>query len=206
MHIAEGVLPGPVLITGAALSAAGVAVGIRRLDYDDLPRAGLLTAAFYVVSLIHLEFYGVSIHLVLNGLLGLLLGWVAFPAILLGLLLQSVFFQEGGLTALGVNTFVMAAPAVVAGFVFRPLIRSGRRAMLLWGGFACAFLVVLASGVLAGLAVMSVGEPLHKIGYAVMVYHLPLAVLEGVITAFCLSFLHKVRPEVLAGPVSEASP
>ena len=34
MHISEGILSGPVLISGAALAAAGTAVGLKKLDYD----------------------------------------------------------------------------------------------------------------------------------------------------------------------------
>ncbi len=202
MHISEGVLPGSVCIAGALLAAAGTAVGIRRLDYDDLPRAGILTATFYVVSLIHVEFYGVSFHLVLNGLLGLLLGWVAFPSMLLGLLLQSVFFQEGGITALGVNTVVMALPAVIGGALFRPWILCASAPRRLAAAFACGFSVILASGIAAGLALMTAGQSFREIGYAVMAYHLPLAVLEGILTASCIRFLAKVRPEMLRGPAA----
>ena len=52
MHISEGILSGPVLISGAALAAAGTAVGLKKLDYDRIARAGILSAAFFVASLI----------------------------------------------------------------------------------------------------------------------------------------------------------
>jgi cobalt/nickel transport system permease protein len=49
------------------------------------------------------------------GIVGLRLGWGAFPAILVALTLQTVFFRFGGITTLGVNTVSMAMPAVIIG-------------------------------------------------------------------------------------------
>jgi cobalt/nickel transport system permease protein len=54
-----------------------------------------------------------SVHLLLNGLMGLLLGWAAVPAILVALILQAVFFGFGGILVLGVAlTGVMVALAL----------------------------------------------------------------------------------------------
>jgi cobalt/nickel transport system permease protein len=113
MHISEGVLSGPVLISGGALAAAGTAIGLKKLDYDRIAQAGILSAAFFVASLIHVPIGPSNAHLILNGLVGLLLGWAAFPAILVALVLQAMLFQFGGITGLGVNTIIMALPAVL---------------------------------------------------------------------------------------------
>ena len=53
MHISEGVLSAPVLAGGWVLTAAGMTVGLRRLDYDRLMTVALLASAFFVASLIH---------------------------------------------------------------------------------------------------------------------------------------------------------
>ena len=53
MHIAEGVLSPAVLGGGAVLALAGTAQGLRRLEYDRLVAVGILSAAFFVASLIH---------------------------------------------------------------------------------------------------------------------------------------------------------
>lgn len=68
MHIAEGVLSAPVLIAGAA--AAGIAVGLKRLDESRLMTAGLVGAAFFIASLIHVPIGVSSAHLLLCGLVG----------------------------------------------------------------------------------------------------------------------------------------
>ena len=93
MHIAEGVLSPAVLGGGAVLALAGTAQGLRRLEYDRLVTVGILSAAFFVASLIHVPVGLASAHLVLNGLVGVLLGWAAFPSILVALLLQA-YFQD----------------------------------------------------------------------------------------------------------------
>ena len=100
-HIPDGVLTAPVLIAGTLASAGLVAVALRRLDYDRLPQAAVLAAGFFVSSLIQVPFGVTSVHLLLNGLMGLLLGWTAVPALLVALTLQTVFFGYGGALVLG---------------------------------------------------------------------------------------------------------
>ena len=85
MHISEGVLSAPVLISGAVIAAAGVGIGMKKLDYDRIPQVAVLSSAFFVASLVHVPIGPSSVHLILNGLLGLLLEWISFPAILIAL-------------------------------------------------------------------------------------------------------------------------
>ncbi len=77
----------------------------------------MLAAAFFVASLIHVPIGPSNVHLILNGIVGLLLGWAAFPAILIALVLQAMLFQYGGISTLGVNTIIMALPAVTCGLL-----------------------------------------------------------------------------------------
>ena len=122
MHISEGILSAPVLLGGASLTAVGTMIGLKKLDLDRIMEVSMLTATFFVASLIHVPIGPASIHLVLSGLLGIMLGWVCFPAIVVGLLMQAVFFQYGGLMVLGVNGFIMAFPAVICFYLARPLL------------------------------------------------------------------------------------
>ena len=124
MHISEGILGAPVLAAGAALTVAGTAIGLKKMDYEKLPAVALLSAVFFIASLVHVPVGPAAAHLVLNGLCGLLLGWCAFPAILVGVSLHAILFQFGGLTTLGVNTFNMAFPAVIMGYICRVGIHS----------------------------------------------------------------------------------
>jgi cobalt/nickel transport system permease protein len=198
MHISEGVLSGPVLISGAALAAAGTAIGLKRLDYDQIARAGMLSGVFFVASLVHVPLGPTSVHLIMNGIVGLLLGWAAFPVILVALALQAVFFQFGGITTLGVNTLIMALPAVVGYYLFSPLLRRGPAATLT-GAFACGFIAVLLGGLIVALALMFTEEKFFEVAAAVVAAHVPIMIIEGIVTALCVAFLKKVQPSILPG-------
>jgi cobalt/nickel transport system permease protein len=198
MHISEGVLSGPVLISGAALAAAGTAVGLKKLDYDQIAKAGMLSAAFFVASLIHVPIGPSNAHLILNGLVGILLGWAAFPAILVALVLHGVFFQYGGITTLGVNTIIMALPAVTCYLIFGRLIHKSPRTAAV-AAFACGLLSVLLSGVIVGLSLIFTEGNFLEVSGIIVAAHIPVMIIEGIVTAACVAFLRKVRPELLPG-------
>lgn len=198
MHISEGVLSAPVLVSGMTLAAAGTAIGLKKLDYDHIAKAGMLSAAFFVASLIHVPIGPSNVHLVLNGIVGLLLGWAAFPAILVALILQAVLFQFGGITTLGVNTVIMALPAVVSYFAFGPLIHKNNSTAIV-AAFACGSLSVLLGAVLVGLALVFTEENFFEVSAIVIAAHLPVMIIEGIVTALCVAFLKKVQPELLNG-------
>ena len=198
MHISEGVLSAQVLISGGVLAATGTAVGLKKLDYDRIAQVGMLSAAFFVASLIHVNIGPSSVHLILNGIVGLLLGWAAFPALLVALTLQAVFFQFGGITVLGVNTVIMALPAVVCHYIFGPLLHK-KSAIATTGAFACGFTAVFLSAILLGISLVFTEENFWEISSLVVMAHIPVMVIEGIITAFCVAFLKKVQPEMLPG-------
>jgi cobalt/nickel transport system permease protein len=199
MHISEGVLSGPVLISGGALAAAGTAIGLKKLDYDRIAQAGILAAAFFVAALIHVPVGPTNAHLILNGLVGLLLGWAAFPVILVALVLQAMLFQFGGITALGVNTIIMALPAVICNLLFgrflhkKPLLAHS-------AAFACGFLSVSLSATILGLALVFTEENFFEVSAIVIVAHIPVMIIEGIVTAICVTFLKKVQPTMLPDP------
>lgn len=198
MHIAEGVLSPAVLGGGAVLALAGTAQGLRRLEYDRLVAVGILSAAFFVASLIHVPVGLASAHLVLNGLVGVLLGWAAFPSILVALLLQALLFQFGCITVLGVNTFTMGFAAVASWYVFRAVCRlcpgmGGVRA----GAFMGGALGVALAAVLTALALAFTDEGFWLAAQLLLLAHLPVMLAEGLITMFTVSFIMRVRPELL---------
>ncbi|WP_457551947.1 cobalt transporter CbiM [Desulfobacula sp.] len=196
MHISEGVLSGPVLISGAVLAAAGTAIGLKKIDYDRIVHVAILASAFFVASLIHVNLGPASVHLILNGIVGLLLGFAAIPAILTALLLQSVFFQYGGLTALGVNVVVMAFPAVLVHYLFRPLL--GKSPTLTFiGGFLAGMVSIMLSAILLGLALWFTDKNFLQTSLAIMTAHIPVMIIEGIVTGFCVTFLLKVYPEIM---------
>jgi len=211
MHIPDGPLSVSavgigILGAGAALAAAGTAWGLRRLDYERVPQVALLSSAFFVASLIHVPLGGASVHLVLNGLVGLVLGWAAFPAILIALALQAVFFPGlGGFTTLGVNTVVMAAPAVMGYAVFHRLVRSPNPTAALLAGFAAGAVAVLVGAALLAAVLAAAGKGFERLAQAVLLAHVPVAVVEGLVTSSAVAFLRKVRPALLEAPCTQSA-
>ncbi|MDR1920138.1 MAG: cobalt transporter CbiM [Candidatus Adiutrix sp.] len=199
MHISEGVLSAPVLICGAALALGGMAKGLRAVGEDDIPKAAVLAAVFFVASLIHVNIGPGSAHLILSGLIGLFLGWAAFPVIFAGLLLQGILFQFGGLTVLGVNTFNMAFPAMALGLLLRKGINSQRKAAAFAAAFICGGGSILLSSLLVALALFLTGREFKFVALEIMLANLPIMIIEGLMCALVVGFLAKVRPALLTG-------
>ena len=197
MHISEGILSAPVLVTGAGLTATAVAYSLKKMEHKEVPKVAILSSVFFVASLIHLPVGPSSIHLILNGVMGVLLGWSAFPAILVALALQGVLFQFGGITTLGINTFNMALPAVICFYLFNRGIKGKNNFIALTLAFVCGSLAVLLSGIMLAAALVFIGEPFLQVAKLVLITHLPVMILEGVLAVFCIGFLRKVRPEIL---------
>lgn len=196
-HIPDGVLGAPVLLGGALVCAGLLAVALRRLDYEHLPQAAVLSAAFFVSSLISVPLGPSSVHLLLNGLMGLLLGWTAVPALLVALTLQLVFFGHGGLAALGVNTLNMALPALLCGLVLRPrLARAGPRGTF-WIGAAAGGIGVALTGLLVALALGLSDRAFLPAAQVLLLTFVPLALVEALVTGTVVSFLSRVDPESL---------
>ncbi len=194
MHISEGVLSAPVLLTGATLTAVGTVIGLKKINYDRMAQVGILSSAFFMASLIHVPIGPSSVHLLLNGVLGLLLGWAAFPAVLVGLTLQAMFFQFGGITVLGVNTFNVAAPAVLCFYLFNRLVhRSDRWAIV--SAFFCGALSVFLTSLMVAVSLIFTEDSFWEVAVLVVTAHVPVMIIEGFVTAFCVAFLKKVQPE-----------
>ena len=196
-HIPDGVLSAPVLMAGAAVSVAGAALGLRALGPERVPKAAVLSAVFFVASLVHLPAGLASVHLMLNGLMGVVLGAAAYPAIIVALLLQALLFGFGGVLVLGTNAMNMAVPALLMGLVVRVLWRPGQpRRTALLGALAGAGAVALTSLMVAASLGLSVREfvPAAKLVAATA---LPLMVVEGFFTAAALGLIARVKPELM---------
>jgi cobalt/nickel transport system permease protein len=65
--------------------------------------------------------------------------------------------------------------------------------------FACGFMAVGLGGVIVGLALMFTEEKFFEVAAAILAAHLPVMVIEGIVTALCVAFLKKVQPAMLPG-------
>lgn len=208
MHIPDGILPPVLTIAGFAGAAAIVALALRRIERRPdaragIPRAAMMTAVFFVATLVHFPIPPASVHLTLCGLMGVMLGWYAVPAILIGLFLQAVMFGHGGITTLGVNAVIFTLPALSA-FALSRLFSGARsraaRGLLAFGAGAGAVLI----GTALFVAFLIAGLPAHLDPVAeraaiaaLALAHLPLALVEGLVVAAVIGFLHRVSPDLL---------
>ncbi|WP_068112823.1 cobalt transporter CbiM [Tropicimonas marinistellae] len=196
MHVVDGALSNPVVIGGAVLTLGGLALGLRRLPMEKIPVAGVLSATFFVASLVHVPIGPSSVHLIMNGLAGLVLGWAAFPALFVGLLLQAVFFGFGGVTVLGVNTFNIAMPAVIVGVILRRLVLSGTPATgAIWGAIGGAMAIALTT-IFVALSLALTGEEFFAPAKLVFFAHIPVMVIEALLTGAAVYLARQVKPEL----------
>lgn len=196
MHISEGILTPQILLAGAAITLFGTYIGLKKTKPNEVPLMAVLTSAFFVASLIHVPIGPASVHLVLNGLVGILLGFGAFPSILIALLLQALFFQFGGLLVLGVNTANMAIPAVLVFLLFKKLVVSSMRSYRLIGGFLTGSLSIFLSALLVALCLAFTGSNFLGAAKTIVYAHFPIMIIEGLVTAACCDFIYKVKPEM----------
>jgi cobalt/nickel transport system permease protein len=198
MHISDGVLSPAVLIGCSALAAACTWLGLRKLDYERLMTTAVISSIFFVASTIHVSVGPSSVHMLMNGLAGVVLGWVAFPCILVALFLQSMLFQFGGITVLGVNTLTVAGPAVMAHYILRGRLGGDtRRAAVV--GFLGGFGSVLGTTLLVAAVLTSSDAGFLDTAKLVVLAHMPVMVLEGVVTMFAVGYLKRTKPELLYG-------
>jgi cobalt/nickel transport system permease protein len=205
MHILDGALSLPVLLGASTLAVAGIAKGARELDLQRIPAAGLLSAVFFVASLVHVPIGPSSLHLIMNGLAGLILGWVAFPALFIGLLLQAVLFGFGGLTVLGVNTLTIALPAVAVFYLCRRGVASPNATLAaVWSAAAGALAIALTALAVAIVLALS-GEAFIPAAQLVVLGHLPVMLVEGLLCAAAVTLIRRVRPDLLGVVTRSAS-
>jgi cobalt/nickel transport system permease protein len=197
-HIPDGILSAPMLIGGAAIAIGGLALGLRRLDDKTIPRAAILSAAFFAGSLIAVPVGPSSVHVMLSGLMGIMLGTAAFPAVTVALLLQALLFGFGGLTTLGVNAVNMALPGVLLAAALGPVIRTTASASLRAGlaGLVGALAVLLTGGMVA-LSLFLSSSDYTPVASVLLATYLPLAIAEAFITATVVGFLARVQPGAL---------
>ncbi|SHN54009.1 cobalt transporter CbiM [Desulfovibrio litoralis] len=213
MHISEGILSAPVLAGGWGISIGLLAYSLKKTELKDLPKAAVFGSAFFIASLIKVPIGASSAHFALLALMGLTLGYAAVPAIFNALFLQAILFQFGGLWALGVNTVIMAVPALVSFWLFQkpclnylathskssqPLTFNLNTVKGLFWAFFAGFSAVFFAVVLVFFMLLFSNELLLKTAWLFAFSHLPLAFCEGLVTAFAVGFLAKVSPSLLS--------
>lgn len=208
MHIPDGIVSPAAAIAGYGLAGGATWFCLKKIDRagnvsEQIPKAALLTAGFFTISLIHVPMPFGSIHLLLNGLIGIVLGHLAFPAIAIGLFFQAVLFQHGGLSTLGLNASLMGIPALLAYGLFQ----LGQRWQRPWQqGTVCfvagAGALILSAAIFSTLAIAHIPADLDAnleragIVAGLAIYSIQAAI-EGTFTAMAVAYFARVKPELL---------
>jgi cobalt/nickel transport system permease protein len=194
MHVVDGALSNEVMIAGGLLAVGGIGLGLKSLTLERIPAAGMLSATFFVASLIHVPIGPSSVHLIMNGLVGLVLGWAAFPALFVALVLQAVFFGFGGVMVLGVNTVAIALPAVIIGILCRRYAASADiRVAALFGAGAGGGAIALTA-LFVAFSLWASGEEFLPAAQLVVLAHVPVMIIEGLICAAAVVLVRRVNP------------
>lgn len=205
VHISDGILSLPVLAAGWAITGALIAVTLwwskrKGSIIEEIPRLSVMTSAFFVASLLHIAIGPTSVHLILSGLVGIILGILAYPAIFIGLILQAFLFGHGGVTTIGINTVVVGIPALIAYGIFK----AGSRSGFLRKGVSETIFGAFAGGVAVALAVLffvicllTTGKEFSGVASLVAVAHIPIIIIEAVTVGSVVAFLARVKPELI---------
>ncbi len=214
MHIQDGFLVGKWAVGWYGAASVFAAKGLYDIAERSKkvlmfkPLLGLVGAAVFFISLlpIPVPITGTSSHPAGTPMAAILVG--PFVSMILGviaLLLQALLFAHGGLTTLGANAFSMGLVGSLASY---GIFKLGRKIGLSLGIAACLAGIIgdlavyvttslqLAAG-MPGAQEMSVVKSFMTFLLLFMPTQLPLAILEGLVTGGMVSYIARVRPDIL---------
>jgi cobalt/nickel transport system permease protein len=216
MHMADALVSPVVGGTMWATSAALIWASSRHINshFDErkIPLMGVLGAFVFTAQMINFTIpaTGSSGHLGGGLLLAILLGpSAAFLTIASVLMVQALFFADGGLLALGCNIFNLGVfPAFIAyPFIYKRLVgREPRQTRMVIAAVLAAVIAlqfgslgVVLQTVLSGVSAL----PFDTFVLLMQPVHLAIGVVEGVVTALVVSFVYWSRPEILESVIQE---
>jgi cobalt/nickel transport system permease protein len=206
MHIPDGFLTNRIAGSLDAISAIGIFFAARRAKIDFsgriVPLMGVLAAFVFAAQMLNFPIMGgTSGHLIGGSLLAILLGPMAgFLTIATVVIAQALFLQDGGLFSIGANIFNIGAITCFTGYAVFMLLggKSGSNKRLLIVGFLAGWISTVISASFCAVELGLSGAIPIRIGLTTMTgYHLFVGIVEGMLTAGVLSFLEKVRPDLL---------
>ena len=211
MHVPDGFLDAPTSVATGVVAAAAVGVALRgaRRELDDrtAPLAGLVATFVFAAQMLNFPVgAGTSGHLMGGALAAVLVGpWTGVLAVSVVLIVQSLLFADGGVTALGTNIVLLALVGVGAGWVvFRGLQRVlPKRVGLVPALAAVAALVSVPAAALVFVGLYAVGGtapvPLDTLTTAMLGWHTLIGLGEALITGLVVASVVAVRPDLVHG-------
>lgn len=220
MHMADALLSPPVGLAMAAITTGAIAYSVNKIKKDEsfdekkIPIMAVSGAFIFAAQMINFTIpgTGASGHIGGGILLAALLG--PFPALLTMaavLIIQCLFFADGGLLALGANIFNLG---VIVSFVsypliFKPIVSKGLNPKRITFAAIAAVIIGLQLGafsvVLETMASNITELPFNIFVLLMQPIHLAIGVAEGIATAAVLCFIYSMRPEIMEGALTNKS-
>ena len=211
MHMADALISPAVGSTMWAVSVGAAAYSVNRikksgLDEKKVPLMGIMGAFVFAAQMINFTIPGTgsSGHIGGGILLAALLGpFPAFLTITAVLVIQALFFADGGLLALGCNIFNMGfIPCFLAyPFIFRSILRNKFNSRRMTVASVTAIIIGLEAGVFSVvMETLASGITQLPFGTFIMMMlpiHLAIGLVEGIVTSAVLIFIYKMKPEIL---------
>lgn len=204
MHIPDGFLDVKTWATLGAVSAVAVGWAAKRaeerMDEKSVPLMGVMAAFIFAAQMVNFPVVaGTSGHFLGGALAAILLGpWRGLLIMTTVLIVQSLIFQDGGLTALGANVFNMGIVGSVGGYYLYVLVEKMFRDRTVIPAFIAAWLsIVLAAAACALELALSGTVPLFAALPAMAGFHALIGIGEGLITVAALGLIAQARPDLL---------
>lgn len=202
MHIPDGFLTPQVFLPFWVVAAGGLTYALKKtkqiLKEKMIPLMGVTAAFIFAAQMLNFPIIGgTSGHLLGGVLAAVLLGPYAGAIVLsLVLIVQCLIFQDGGLTVLGANIFNMAFLGAMGGyFIYRLL--NKRIELIISVGIGSWLSVVIASFACAIELAISGTSALKIVLPAMVGIHMLIGIGEAIITCLVISFILKVRPDLI---------
>lgn len=210
MHMADALISPAVGLTMWGASAAAIAFCCKkvRVDVDKgiVPLMGVLGAFIFSIQMVNfaIPVTGSSGHLGGGMILAILLGpYAAFLTIASVLVVQALFFADGGLLALGCNIFNLGFfPAFIAyPLIYKRIAGAAPTPKRITIAVVLAAIIALQLGAFAVVAETASSKisllPLGTFAAIMQPIHLVIGLVEGIVSASVLTFVYNARPELL---------
>jgi cobalt/nickel transport system permease protein len=211
LHIPDGFLNLPVLLVTWVLAIGLIAISLKQAqeEYQEraVPLMGVCAAFIFAAQMINFPIPGgTSGHLLGGTLAGALLGpWAGSLVMVAVFIVQSVIFQDGGLTVLGANIFNMGLLGTFLGYYLYRAVRFavGRDTLrgVVVGSAVAAWTSVVVAAILCAIELAVSGTvPLTVAMTAMASWHVAIGIGEALITVVALSFIWRTRPDLFYDP------
>ncbi len=212
MHIPDGFLTANTWAPAWVISTGTIGYCLKKtagmLKDRMVPLMGIMSAFIFAAQMINFPVIGgTSGHLFGGVLAAVLLGPYAGAVVLTCVLIfQCLIFQDGGLLALGTNIFNMAIIGTLGGYVIFNVLHKifgNKKGFIIGAAVAAWFSVVIAASFCALELAISGLSPLRIVFPAMAGIHALIGIGEAIITVAVLSFIQKVRPDLIYGFAGE---